>query len=658
MASTFFIRARMFRRRHKTALLVSVVISAIVLLILRVHRVDAESIMDSSAAVTSDAINAIGAAAANKVEAVTTPDTSVFGSLFASVRSVFVASPKTVPFAQTGAAQQSEFNNIIKSTLQGQQHLQRISDETKLKLIVELHRKFDQDNTLLKQGHRFYERLFDILTKGGKPAIESLGRYKTKNRIYHARYQYKPESSEADQVFSEEYLSQFLQLDEHELAQMTSAHQYVVANLNNHKNDPPDGLYRGNGIVYVGGGKFNWLTLLSIKSIRLIGLELPIEVLIPKLDEYEADLCARVFPALNARCIYLPYVLAGAGSAINNIEFKGYQYKALAILLSSFENILLLDSDNIPVHPPDLLFKLEPFVLKGLIVWPDFWKRATLPDYYKIAGIKIDREVVTPKYNEKLGEYEGVPTDTETQDKSVPLHRLDGTIPDPTSESGQLMISKRTHMKALILALYYNMYGPSHFYPLFSQGSDGEGDKETFLAATVALGQPFYQVSRFLNAFGHFDAKNEFVGTGMGQYDPQEDYEFNKKRAALRGKAESEQQKLTQQSPLLKTGPRILFVHANFPKLNPWHLMEEGQIFNEHGHRIRLYGTGMMMRTGYDFETVQWLNMKFLLCELKIDLKAYEDVDREDLCGEIGEHLVFLKNTIHTLEKEAPRQLD
>lgn len=86
--------------------------------------------------------------------------------------------------------------------------------------------------------------------------------------------------------------------------------------------------------------------------------------------------------------------------------------------------------------------------------------------------------------------------------------------------------------------------------------------------------------------------------------------------------------------------------------------MEEGQIFNEHGHRIRLYGTGMMMRTGYDFETVQWLNMKFLLCELKIDLKAYEDVDREDLCGEIGEHLVFLKNTIHTLEKEAPRQLD
>ena len=493
--------------------------------------------------------------------------------------------------------------------------------------------KYDKKRKRL--AYQFYEQIFQVLDRG-EPSIPELRLYPSKERIYHARY----DSLEKDDlVFSESYLSKFLQLRPLELESMTQKHKYVIDNL---PEKAPPGLYKGNGIVYVGGGKFNWLTLLSIKSLRAMGSKVAIEVLIPHIDEFEPHLCKKVFPDLGAKCIYLPNELNSGethkdNSIYDNFEFKGYQYKALAILLSSFENVLLLDSDNIPVHRPDKLFTKNPFLSKGFIVWPDFWKRATSPHYYKIAGLSPSTLELLPRYNEVKGLYETV-DDIQVEDlDNVPLHLRRGSISDPTSESGQLMISKKTHTKALLMALYYNLYGPSHFYPLFSQGSDGEGDKETFLAATIACGKPYYQVSKFLNAFGHFNIRGEFEGTGMGQYDPVEDFEYNKNRNK-------------DGVNVVDLEPQIFFVHANFPKLNPWQLKVTGKNMNEKAERIRLYGTGMKKRTGYDFETVQWTNMFELLCEMKIELEIYKDVDRAMLCREIAAHLKFLHLTADTLE--------
>ncbi|KAG2731106.1 hypothetical protein G9P44_006255 [Scheffersomyces stipitis] len=521
----------------------------------------------------------------------------------------------------------------------------------KLRVIKDLHDKFyskAREHNRRAKAYKFFEDIFTVF-HNGKPKIPPLRKYLSDDRIYHARYDTKGVD---ETVFSEKYLSGFLQLDEEELESMKESHRYILENL---PEKAPKGVYSGNGIVYVGGGNFNWLTLLSIKSIRAIGCKLPIEVVIPTIDEFEADLCARIFPALGARCIYMPYALSdpeNTNSVVSKFHLNGYQYKALAILVSSFENILLLDSDNIPVHPPDDLFNKEPFKSNGLIVWPDFWKRATSPDYYKIAGLSPSDSKLMPKYDEVAGRYNDAKHDTKNplDLDDIPLHDRAGSIPDPTSESGQLMISKKTHTKALLLALYYNLYGPSHFYPLFSQGSDGEGDKETFLAATVATGNKFYQVSKFLNAFGHFNIKHEFEGTGMGQYNPVEDYEYNLLRQRADSMSEKQVVQFKKKNTLFERGPQILFVHANFPKLNPWTLKIERKFFNEKGERFRLYGSGMKVRTGYDFETVQWTNMKYLLCDLKIDLEIYSDVDRSELCSEIFEHLAFLRSTIHTLE--------
>ncbi|CCH42696.1 Alpha-1,2-mannosyltransferase [Wickerhamomyces ciferrii] len=522
----------------------------------------------------------------------------------------------TIPFYKSNAAKpktQIKEENEKKSRLEKMKLIQQDLDE-------------DKSGSRLVLGHTLFNKVFEILKKG-EPKIPKLERYKSDDRIYHAGY-----DGDSNVVFSEDYLSSFLQLTDDEVSSLQKSHKLVVDNL---PEQIPKTLYKGNGIVYVGGGKFNWLALLSIKSLRSLGSKLPIEVVIPTMEEYEIDLCGRIFPALNAKCILLEHSLGDA--AMSKFKFKGYQYKALALIVSSFENVLLVDADNIPVHAPDYLFENEPFINTGLITWPDFWRRATSPDYYKIAGIKINDKRVRFGYD-----------DRDKDSKEVPLHDREGAIPDPTSESGQLMISKTSHTKELFLALYYNLYGPDYYYPLFSQGSDGEGDKETFLAATVALDSSYYQVKKFLNAFGHFNMDHEFIGTGMGQYDPVEDY--NLERAKARQKEQSKE--LNQDLEPITKQPRILFVHANFPKLNPISLRDEKKIFEKNGDRLRLYGPGMAKRVGYDFELVQWRNMHFLICELKVEVEVFKGNDNVEVCKEILDQLEHLEATVKDNERD------
>jgi alpha 1,2-mannosyltransferase len=521
---------------------------------------------------------------------------------------------KTIPFYKSEAAKKSQKHEDALLNPKAE----------KLKQIAIM--DADRSGPRLVLAHELFNKVFDILKKG-EPTIPKLERYKTNDRIYHAGY-----DGESDVVFTEEYLDGFLNLTDVEVESLKQSHKVVVHNL---PKSIPEDLYKGDGIVYVGGGKFNWLALLSIKSLRSLGSTLPVEVLIPTEDEYEVELCTRIFPALDAKCILLSHALGE--EAMSKFSFKGYQYKALALIVSSFENVLLLDSDNIPVHAPDYLFNNEPFISAGLITWPDFWRRATSPHYYEIAGIEVTNDRVRFGYD-----------DREKNSEQVPFHDRKGAIPDPTSESGQLMISKSSHVRELFLALYYNLYGPDYYYPLFSQGSDGEGDKETFLAATVALKSSSYQVKKFLNAFGHFNIDQDFIGCGMGQYDPVEDYnlELSKKRQKKLG------EDLQQDLPPLAKDPRILFVHANFPKLNPVTLKEEGKVFERTGDRIRLYGPGMAKRVGYDFELVQWRNMHFLVCELKIEVEAFNGQDHNSVCKEILDQLEFLEATVKDNERD------
>ena len=313
----------------------------------------------------------------------------------------------------------------------------------------------------------------------------------------------------------------YLDVDKRDVESMKEAHTAFVATISGTPLELPY-VPGTKGVVSTAGGAYLPVLVISLRMLRRTGSTLPMEVFLADEEEYEEYICDVVLPALNAKCVVLSRILVSAPARIEK-----YQFKPFAMLFSSFEEILFLDADAFPLHPPEALFKGEPFRTKGLITWPDFWASSTSPLFYEIAGTPVP-----------------------------PMDLRQST------ESGEVLLSKRTHSKTLLLSTYYNYWGPSHFYPLLSQGAAGEGDKETFIAAATAMGEPFYQVSESICALGH-PKPGGMAGSAMAQFNPMQDYALTSQgKSRVRG----------DNAP----APDVFFIHANFPKFNPATVFDMG----------------------------------------------------------------------------------
>ncbi|ODQ64446.1 nucleotide-diphospho-sugar transferase [Nadsonia fulvescens var. elongata DSM 6958] len=435
------------------------------------------------------------------------------------------------------------------------------------------------------------------------------------------------ENSYKEPVRTKKYLASFLSLKENEVNSLKESHEIVIDQL---PENFPSGIFDGNGIVYVGGGKYNWLVLLSIKALRNLGSKLPIEVIIPNKNEYNSDLCDRVFPSLNAKCLIMSDYLP-EGMAI-----QGFQIKSMALMISSYAKILYLDSDNIPVKNPDSLFTQEPFISSKMVIWPDFWRRSTSPAFYHISNITVDEtKHVRKSYHDDR--------DHPKDQSDYSYHDMEGALPEASSETGQILIDKETHARTLFLSLYYNVYG-SFYYPLLSQGAAGEGDKETFLAAAHKLGQSYYQVHEFVREFGVIKPEGNNDILGMGQYDPAIDFslessQINKKVEYLTP---------SNYNNHYFNSSELMFLHTNWPKLHPMELSNgKGirNIFNEDGQRHRLYGPELGKEVGYDLEQKIWNDMKSIVCDSgDIKIEAFSGHSMKDVCAEVTSQLEYLKS--------------
>jgi len=326
------------------------------------------------------------------------------------------------------------------------------------------------------------------------------------------------------------------------------------------------------GIVTTCGSKDLGFLAISLRMLRFTGSTLPVEVFLVSVDDYNVTFCEDLYPQLNARCILMADVLNG-NKYDRKIEIKTYQFKIIAMLFSSFEEILFLDADNIPVSNPDVLFTSEPFKETGMITWPDFWAETVSPLYFMIL------------------------------EEEIPNH-----LTRVSCEAGQLLISKKTHEKSLLLAAYYNYYGPTHYYRIFSQNGPGEGDKETFVIAANFYKLPFYTVHTPVDDLGHNNTdeyRNEFRGIAMAQANAIDDWDKYVKNKTKR--------------PLV----RIMFIHANYPKVDPDRLLRQG------GPILRYNGTvGRMWENveelesliGYDPEKQIWKEFIYITCKYYLEL--------------------------------------
>lgn len=267
-------------------------------------------------------------------------------------------------------------------------------------------------------------------------------------------------------------------------------------------------MYSGRGYVMTAGGWFlNRCFPVGVMMLKQLGSRLPVEIWTKDDEEYEAtDKVVRDLAreGIDIRTYKFSDILDP--SELPKDYNTNYMMKALAVLFSTFEEVILLDADNVPVMLPDGLFDTTMYQEHGLMLWPDLWPNslsATLHDLYDIPW-QFER----------------------------------------TCESGQMVIDKKRHLDSLVLANYFNWYGPEYFYKLITLDSMGSGDKDTFGVAALALGKSFH--------FTYTPLEMVKVWDGQGKERPEDE-------AAVRGA-------MGQRNPLDET--QIMFMHTHDPKLN------------------------------------------------------------------------------------------
>lgn len=342
------------------------------------------------------------------------------------------------------------------------------------------------------------------------------------------------------------------------------------------------------GIVTTVSRRYLNVAIVSIRMLRRTGSTLPVEIFLADWSEYDLDVCGYIMPSLGAACIVLEDIFDI--SMENSVNIKRYQFKVMSILFSSFEDVLFLDSDCFPVADPEYLFDERPFTNTGLIIWPDFWFASESPLFFEIAEIKA------PDIRD-----------------------------NPSSESGEIMYSKRKHELGLLLAAYYNYYGPEFYYPLQAQGAPGEGDKETYVWAAKAMRGSFYTVKAAVHPLGYYTQNSDWRGSAMVQFDPAKDF-------ALANDLSNEPLQ-----EIYDPRSRPLFLHVNTPKIDP------GQIFIpppylSFGRTSPTLDSDLRMRRIWhdskdgarnfferDVEAEMWEEVKNIACQYERKLSAWAD---------------------------------
>lgn len=510
-----------------------------------------------------------------------------------------------------------------------------------------------KDEVRREKLQTFYKQVFDNVQEFG-PKNKCLREYGANCKL-DGNIGTRPDDYDNWGKLTSSELGKCLSLSYSERAMLKKMHYQFVESIGSLT--LPAESYSGDGIVTVGGGKFSLLSFLIIKTLRNLGTTLPVEVFIPPNDTGDQEFCNTLLPKYNAKCIYITDVLPP--DSVDNFEFKGYQFKSIAIIASSFENLLLLDADNFPIKDLDNIFDKEPYKSTGLVLWPDFWRRTTNPAYYEIADIPVNYKNRVRNCMDDITPPQAYTSDMEDT-SDVPLHDLENTIPDVSTESGQIMISKSKHLPTVLLSLYYNVYGPSWYYPIFSQKAAGEGDKETFIAAANFYELDFYQV-KSITAVDGYHRSEGFRGVAMLQHDFVQDYQryqhaSEEINAVYEGKSPQSIKLDPSYSPekfyetyfeseTLKEVD-IMFVHSNLPKFDPVTLWKDQDLIVA-GQHIRSY-TNLKRLNGYDLELENFKVFKEYLCDTRTHFKYVDnalqenETNWESMCQYITERLLFL----------------
>ena len=245
---------------------------------------------------------------------------------------------------------------------------------------------------------------------------------------------------------------------------------------------------RGAGVVIVGGsGKYRTPFWVALHALRRAGSTLPVEIWFPA-GELPSCLDKGILERLGATTrsfgeFNRDVKITNRNTRVNNvarrISLSRFMFKAFALMFSAFEEILLLDADNVVVQDPRFLFSSGPYAEHGAVFWQDFWRQTAAPDAHEILG--------------------------------------NSTRMRHTHESGQMVVHKGRHWDALWLNLFMNSFS-GFFYPL-TVNYMGLGDKELLPFAIASAGGAYALVRHGPDHVG-VRVGHRIFGNTMLQFSP------------------------------------------------------------------------------------------------------------------------------------------
>ncbi len=218
----------------------------------------------------------------------------------------------------------------------------------------------------------------------------------------------------------------------------------LAARLRQRRPVYPQGRFAGRGIVIAAGGASLFTNAYVLVSIlrHTLRSALPVEVWHFGPAEMSPHMAA-LLGELDVTVVDAVPRIAAAGADIRD----GWQLKAFCLFYAGFEEVLLLDADQVPVIDPAALFEWPQYRETGAIFWPD------------IVSLRRDNPVW-----QALG--------------------LEPPAPSLSFEAGQILVDKRRHWPALTAALALNEAADELYRLIY-------GDKDSFLLAWMLTGSPF-----------------------------------------------------------------------------------------------------------------------------------------------------------------------
>ncbi|GAM86287.1 hypothetical protein ANO11243_042990 [Dothideomycetidae sp. 11243] len=261
-------------------------------------------------------------------------------------------------------------------------------------------------------------------------------------------------------------------------------HSFVANNMvswEKHKHN-----FSGRGVAILGGNEKSLNRVkVTLGQMHLLKSELPVEIHYwgDELNDTSKTSLMMIY-----RNLYFND-LSGAHNTLatnhDNTFYVNYQLKPAAVVNSRFEEVLFLDSDNIPVVDPALLFESETYKTYGSVFWPDIARTRPENPMWGITNTEC-----------RMDEYE--------------------------MESGQILVDKRKYFYHLQLAAWFNnVHG--EYYNNFLLG-----DKDLFRFAWHALKTTYGRPSRWITSVGTLvpsdphnkDSEPFFCGHSFGQHHP------------------------------------------------------------------------------------------------------------------------------------------